>query len=258
MFKKLKAVYLLTASLFITLIHVPFGVNRNISAASAASPINNTEEVAGTNEEVIPAPAPAPAPNPMPSAYDSLDLDAKGLSEEAFEYAKKGFVKLIENGKITNDSIISIVDFTQSSAKKRLFIIDLKHYKLLFNSLVAHGRNTGAEWANSFSNQESSYKSSPGFYITGETYNGNHGLSLRLDGLERGINDNARQRAIVLHGAQYVNDNWINMRGYIGRSEGCPAVPEQLSKPIINRIKDGTCLFLYHPSYVRRSSLLNS
>ncbi|MBL7749696.1 MAG: murein L,D-transpeptidase catalytic domain family protein, partial [Chitinophagaceae bacterium] len=137
-----------------------------------------------------------------------------------------------------------------------LFVLDLKNYKILFNTLVAHGRNTGREWATSFSNQGESYKSSPGFYITRETYEGKNGYSLKLAGLERGINDNAYNRGIVIHGAEYVSNELANAQGYIGRSQGCPAVPPQVSKPIINTIKNGTCLFIYHPSYVSHSQVL--
>ncbi len=193
---------------------------------------------------------------PAKSLYDSLHSQVAGLSRQAFEFAKKGFDKLNEEGRLLNDSIISIVDFSQASTRKRLYIIDLKHYKVLFNTWVAHGRNSGREWANALSNQPSSYKSSPGFYITGETYNGSNGYSLRLQGMEKGINDNAYNRAIVIHGAWYVNPVYVKTQGYIGRSEGCPAVPENLSRPIINTIKEGSCLFIYHPSYVRRSALL--
>lgn len=107
------------------------------------------------------------------------------------------------------------------------------------------------------SNQNSTYKSSPGFYITGETYQGKNGYSLKLEGLERGINDNAFERGIVIHGADYVSDAFVNMQGYIGRSQGCPAIPVALSRPIINTIKNGSCLFIYHSSYIDRSAILN-
>lgn len=190
------------------------------------------------------------------SLYDSLQLSLQGLSEDAFNYAKKGFDKLLAEGKLLNTSILSIVDFSLPSTKKRLFIIDLKNYKVLFNSLIAHGRNTGKEIATSFSNKKSSYKSSPGFYVTGDTYNGKNGYSLKLDGLEKGINDHAFDRGIVIHGANYVNETLANEQGYIGRSQGCPAVPLSQSKPIINTIKNGTCLFIYHPAYIRQSAIL--
>lgn len=258
--KKLKGFYLITSSLFIALLHLPFAF-----AKSAYAKINSTfvPQVAATADPVasspVPMPAPAPAPVPaMPTAYDSLHLDLAGLNREAYDYAIKGFEKLEEEGKVENDEIISIVDFSQPSNQKRLYIIDLKEYKVLFNTLVAHGRNTGREWATDFSNQMSSLKSSPGFYVTGTTYNGDNGYSLKLMGMEAGINDNAFNRAIVMHGADYVNESMARSQGYIGRSWGCPAVPASQAYSIINTVKDGSCLFIYHPSYVKRSQLLRN
>ena len=139
-----------------------------------------------------------------------------------------------------------------------MFILDLKNYKILFNTYVAHGRNSGKEFANQFSNENESYKSSLGFYVTGDTYMGNHGFSMRLQGEERGINDNANNRAIVMHSAWYVNENIVKSQGYIGRSQGCPALPEELCKPIIEKIKNGSCLFLYSPDkyYISHSEIL--
>jgi hypothetical protein len=134
--------------------------------------------------------------------------------------------------------------------------LDMNNYKMIFNTLVAHGRNSGKEWASSFSNRNASYKSSPGFYVTGETYNGGNGYSLKLSGVEKGINDNASKRAIVMHGADYVNEALIDAQGYIGRSQGCPAVPREQAAEIINTLKEGACLFVYTPSYVKRSVLL--
>jgi hypothetical protein len=134
----------------------------------------------------------------------------------------------------------------------------MKNYKLLFHTLVAHGRNSGKEWASSFSNKPSSYKSSPGFYITGETYFGNNGYSLKLNGIEKGINDKAARRAIVMHGADYVDESYIEEQGYIGRSQGCPAVPSFVANDIIDVLKNGACLFIYPGSrqYVTRSAIL--
>ena len=122
----------------------------------------------------------------------------------------------------------------------------------MFNSLVAHGRNTGEEFANSFSNAAQSFKSSLGFYLTGEIYTGKHGMSLRLDGLEKGVNDNARSRGVVMHAADYVSNSFIKNNKRLGRSEGCPAIPGELSKEIINMIKDKSCLFIYHPSEISK------
>jgi hypothetical protein len=199
----------------------------------------------------------APPATPA-SVYDSLHLADAGLNREAFTCAQKGWQKLVSQGRISNSSVIAIVDFSQPSSHKRLYIIDMDNYRVLFNTLVAHGRNSGTEWASSFSNEPSSYKSSAGFYVTGNTYTGGNGYSLKLTGVEKGINDNALERAIVVHGADYVSPSAIGTRGYIGRSFGCPAVPREYADGIINTIKNGACLFIYTPGgqYVSRSAIL--
>ena len=191
--------------------------------------------------------------------YDSLNLDMEGLSRNAFDMAVRGMEKLIQSGYPLKGNIISIADFSQPSTEKRLYVIDLNDYSLLYRTYVAHGRNTGRSEAEQFSNKVSSYKSSLGFYVTGNTYSGKHGYSLRLEGIEKGINDNAGKRAIVVHGADYVAESAIRQLGYLGRSQGCPAIPEELHRPIINNIKDGTCLFIYKDSwqYLSSSRLLN-
>jgi len=194
------------------------------------------------------------------SLYDSLRLGSLGLGRQVFDYAMKGFNYMKETGALANEQIITIVDFSKPSSEKRLFIIDLENYKILFNTYVAHGMQSGKEFANQFSNIPSSNKSSLGFYETLGTYMGGNGYSLRLQGMERGINDNASKRDIVIHGADYVNERLIHSQGYIGRSWGCPAVPRQLHKSIINKIKNGTCLFIFSPQkkYLASSKILNS
>jgi hypothetical protein len=193
------------------------------------------------------------------NVFDSLKLQDAGLTFEAFEFGVRGMEKLIESGANIRPDIISIADFSQASSEKRLYVIDLENYRLLYHTWVAHGRNSGKDMAYVFSNKFSSYKSSPGFYITGDTYRGSNGFSLKLDGVEKGINDNAARRAIVIHGANYVSEKFIDRCGYLGRSEGCPAVDSRISTNLINDIKDGTCLFIYSPTraYIRASSLLN-
>jgi len=194
------------------------------------------------------------------SLYDSLRLNSLGLGRQVFDYAMKGFNFMKEMGTLGNEHIISIVDFSKPSSQKRLFIIDIKNYQVLFNTYVAHGMQSGKEFANKFSNKPESNKSSLGFYETLDTYMGGNGYSLRLKGMEHGINDNANRRAIVMHGAPYVDERLINSQGYIGRSWGCPAVPTRLSRPIIDKIKNGTCLFIYSPEkkYLSHSKILNS
>lgn len=200
---------------------------------------------------------PVPA-NSAELLYAKLDLKDLGLSQPAFMLAIKGYKKMKANGAVTKD-IISICDFSQSSNSKRLYILDLANGKVLFNTLVAHGRNTGEEFAKYFSNEPSSYKSSLGFYSTKNTYVGQHGLSLTLAGQEPGYNSNAESRAIVMHGADYVCNKFACDNGRLGRSLGCPAVSYELSTPIINTIKDGSCLFVYYPDnkYLSASKMLN-
>jgi hypothetical protein len=192
--------------------------------------------------------------------YDSLGLSSMGLSEQAFIYAVKGYDLLKQQGKLNNQRVLSIIDFTKPSSQKRLFILDVENYKLLFNTYVAHGQNTGEAYASRFSNKPESYQSSLGFYITTGTYMGKNGFSLQLEGLEYGINDKADERAIVVHGAPYVSEGFIRSRGFLGRSHGCPAVPENMNRPIIEKIKNGSCLFIYsdNKNYISHSKILNT
>lgn len=191
--------------------------------------------------------------------YDSLRLNSFGLNKAAFKYAWAGYRNLVETGRLKNTSVISICDFTQSSSRKRLYIIDLDSMKVTLNTYVAHGRKSGGEFARSFSNSANSHKSSLGFYITGDTYYGSHGLSLRINGLEKGINDRALARNIVVHGSKYTGDNFLENNSFCGRSYGCPAVPSEEVDEVINTIKAGTCLFIYYPNpvYLKRSRILN-
>ena len=191
--------------------------------------------------------------------FYNTGLSEKGLPFDAFMSAMKGFSKLRSKNMIGEDSILTIVDFTKSSKEKRLYVVDLKNQDILFQTLVAHGRNSGQEYARSFSNKPSSNKSSLGFYITQGTYQGSNGYSLKLMGTETGINDMALARAIVMHGADYANENMISSKGFIGRSFGCPAVPTKLSRKIIDLIKNGNAVFVYYPDpgYMKKSKLLN-
>jgi hypothetical protein len=248
----LKKFYIFFSSIFIFILHIPF-VFAKTKTASIIQPEEKKLELFVNSGSPLLAVGPVHT-----NVYDSLRLNLMGLSQQAFQYAMQGFDYLLKAGKISNDKIISIVDFSQSSNKKRLFVIDLNNYKVVFNTYVAHGVNSGKEFAHQFSNRAESFKSSLGFYETRETYNGKNGYSLHLQGLEKGINDNADNRAIVMHGADYVSENLIHSQGYIGRSWGCPAVPEKLHKPIINKIKNGTCLFIYSPdrNYLVHSKIL--
>ena len=192
--------------------------------------------------------------------YNEIALDSVGLSREAFEYAYRGYIYLNQHHLLNRNSIISICDFSQSSRNKRLYIIDMEQKKVLINTFVAHGRGSGSEYAHRFSNNSRSHKSSLGFYVTDHTYYGDHGLALRIHGLEKGFNDKASGRSIVVHGSHYVGEDFIRTNKYNGRSFGCPAVPYEETNDIIETIKDGSCLFIYHPTkkYLNKSKILNS
>ena len=192
--------------------------------------------------------------------YKTIKLDSFGLSKDIFLLAINGFEKIKSQSSEKLNSILTIVDFSKPSNKKRLFVIDLMNKKVLFNTYVAHGRNSGQLFATSFSNENSSLKSSLGFYQTGKTYNGKHGYSLALIGLENGINDNAYERGIVIHSADYVSESTIRSQGFCGRSWGCPALPVNLSSQIIDKIKNGSTLFVFgnDESYLSKSKFLHS
>lgn len=191
--------------------------------------------------------------------YQALQLESIGLSKKAFDLAYRGYQKLLKQSRISNPRYLTICDLSQSSRKRRLYLIDLVNKEVVLNTWVAHGRNSGGEFASRFSNRPSSYQSSLGFYVTMETYSGEHGLSLRMAGMEPGFNDRAYRRGVVVHGADYIGENCLQKGGRMGRSFGCPAVSKEESNILINTIKDGTCLFIYHPSrvYLQRSKILN-
>lgn len=194
--------------------------------------------------------------------YKSIPFDPEHeLNYEVFSKALTGFENLKKAGLLNQDShLLTICDFSMSSNTKRLWVIDTNEKKVLFNSLVAHGKNTGEEFAANFSNTESSLQSSLGFYITDATYQGDNGYSLKLLGMDKGFNDAAYRRAIVMHGADYVSDEFASVHKRIGRSWGCPAVPRALTQPIINTIKGRNCLFIYYPDqkYLSSSEWLRS
>ncbi|RZK39684.1 MAG: murein L,D-transpeptidase catalytic domain family protein [Pedobacter sp.] len=176
--------------------------------------------------------------------YQATHLKEAGLSEPTFEKALTGFYNLKNAGQLSDKSILTIVDFDQLSTKKRLYIIDLNKRELVLNTWVAHGQKTGHDEAVNFSNKNESFTSSLGFYVTGEVYKGIHGKSLRLDGMDEGFNNNARSRAIVVHGASYVSPGTINALGRLGRSQGCPAVAPEVADKVINTIEDKTVIFI--------------
>ena len=177
--------------------------------------------------------------------YNSLGENKP--SSVAYSTAMEGYDQI--KGEYNLDvekPYITIIDFTLPSDKKRLWLIDVSSNQIIYHTYVAHGRNTGDAAAEHFSNTPQSYQSSLGFYITGKTYQGRNGYSMYLRGLEKGITDKARERAIVMHGAWYVSEAMIKKFGRLGRSYGCPSVPEHIHKELIDAISDNTVLFIYH------------
>jgi hypothetical protein len=187
-------------------------------------------------------------------------LNEPALPLAAFKSSIEVYKQLAEEGQITNDRVITIIDFTKPSNLERLFVIDIAKGKVIYKSLVAHGENSGENYATSFSNNPDSHQSSLGYYLTGKPYIGRHGYSLLLDGLEKGINDNARNRAVVIHGAAYVSQRYIKSNGRLGRSFGCPALPEETVSEIIDTIQEKSLLFIYSSdrNYCKNSSFFNS
>lgn len=190
--------------------------------------------------------------------FNDLHLQDAGLSKETVEYAIKGYQKLVDSGLVNNQRYLTIVDLSQSSRNKRFYILDMSKDSLVWNTYVAHGKNSGIDMAKNFSNDLNSNKSSLGFYVTKSTYHGKHGLSLKINGLEHGFNDNAEARGVVVHGASYVSAARV-ASDYMGRSQGCPALPENEYAQVIDIIKDGSVLFVYNPEskYLESSTLLN-
>ncbi|MFL5738844.1 MAG: murein L,D-transpeptidase catalytic domain family protein [Flavisolibacter sp.] len=247
--KKTFALTVLIMSLSLVLFSFSKATDNSPSISEKTMPIDTTSVVAETDA----------AKTLSNNIYDNLHLQDAGLSQDAVYYAVKGYEKLKEKGEVDNDRYLTIVDLSQSSRKKRFYILDMQNDQLVWNTYVAHGKNSGVDEATRFSNSFNSDESSLGFYITKNTYTGKHGLSLRISGQEAGFNDNAEARGVVVHGAPYVSANRVNTP-YMGRSQGCPALPVNEYSHVINIIKGGTVLFVYHPdsNYLQDSQLLNS
>lgn len=180
----------------------------------------------------------------------NLDTKVLKLSLVAYQKAREQGIDMKE--------LLTIIDYSKPSAERRLWVVDLKKNKVLFNTYVAHGKNSGAANSTSFSNQPNSLKSSFGVFVTADAYTGHNGYSMRIQGLEHGINDNAYRRNVVFHGAAYVSEQSAHARGMMGRSWGCMAVKQDVIKPLINTIKDHTLVFAYYPDnhWLKSSSYL--
>lgn len=182
------------------------------------------------------------------SAYRALD--SAGMNRPPFQLyfrSIKGAQQLRVANRLNDSPLITMIDFTQPSTSKRLWVVDTRSNRIVYHTYVAHGKNSGQLYATQFSNTVNSLQSSLGFYVTGATYMGKNGLSLKLYGMEKGFNDNVYKRYIVLHGADYASEEHIQKEGMLGNSEGCPAVPFAIYKQMIGDLKGGTCLFIYFP-----------
>jgi hypothetical protein len=213
---------------------------------------SNTGVVSGTS------PASKFAPGHALSTLETLAA-ALDINSEALKLGVEGYEKLKEQGLLKNLRYLTIVDYSKPSSASRFYVIDMEQAQLHLQTLVAHGKKSGSIFANTFSNKDASLKSSLGFFVTGNTYVGKHGTSLELEGLEKGINDHAKDRAIVIHGADYVSNSIAKQQGFIGRSLGCPAVPNDKVGPIIDAIQGASCIFIYAPDkfYLRKSTIAN-
>jgi hypothetical protein len=200
------------------------------------------------------------------TALEASTFDASTWSDDAvgdvnpkvFALALKAAGAAIQRGEASEADTLTVIDFSRPSTVRRMWVFDLRSRALLFEELVSHGRGSGVAMATSFSNLPESNRSSLGLYRAAETYTGKHGYSLRMDGLERGINDKARERAIVMHAADYVNEAAAKKQGYLGRSLGCPALRPEVSKKVIDAVKGGGLIFAYYPDpqWLRTSKYL--
>jgi hypothetical protein len=219
--------------------HLPAPSTMHRTAAVAASPLARFDAT-------------------LRETYDRLGAEQQGLRFEVFQKAMTGYLNLRETGHLAaSQQHLTVVDFDLPSTEKRLWVLDLANDKIVFHTLVAHGHNSGENGASQFSNTNESNMSSLGFYVTGHEYEGKHGHSLRLQGVDEGFNTNAFARSIVMHGADYVSESFIKQTGRLGRSLGCPALPLDQYAQIIDQVKGGSCLFLNKSNAGYTSKYLN-
>ena len=225
-------------------------------AASCSAPLTPSAVRVSPPKALVQPSAPVPAPvaavghlpgfdEQVRRRYDALGAQQQGLRYEVFEQALTGYLNLRQQGKASAaQPRLAVIDFDLPSTEKRLWVLDLAANKVLYRSLVAHGNSSGQREATQFSNALDSHMSSLGFYVTGRTYVGKHGRSRRLTGLDPGFNDNAAARSIVVHGAAYVSEAVIRQTGRLGRSQGCPALPLDQYRAIIDTLQEGSALFI--------------
>jgi len=191
------------------------------------------------------------------SEVQHLGQKAPHLNRHVLQLALAAYHKATRRGAVKKP-VLTVIDYSLPSSKQRMWVFDVNHYRLLYNTYVAHGQNSGMNTPSHFSNKSSSKETSLGTFVTRDTYMGSNGYSLNLQGLEKGFNDNAYNRRVVIHGAWYVEPDYIRKAGRAGRSWGCPSIAKTLAKPVINTIKGGSVVFAYYPdrNYLSHSSYL--
>lgn len=217
----------------------------NILAAALMSSPAPTSAPVPTNKGVVQMASSLPSEK-IDVQIQHLSNKAPKLDKHVLQLALTAYKKAAEKGTVKKP-VLTVIDYSLPSSKQRMWVFDLNHERLLYNTYVAHGTNSGMDTPHHFSNKMSSKETSLGTYVTRDTYMGSKGLSLNLQGLERGINDNAYNRRVVIHGAWYVEPDFIKKTGRAGRSWGCPSIAKTLAKPVINTIKNGSVVFAYYP-----------
>ena len=198
------------------------------------------------------------------AVHDSEDIKSRSLLElaprvdpSALKAALAAATRARESGAASRSDVLALIDYSRPSTEPRLWVFDLERNRLMFEELVAHGKNSGEKYASRFSNKLGSRMSSLGTFVTVGTYNGQHGYTLLLRGLDPGVNDKSLARRIVLHSAAYVSGAFIQRRGYLGRSWGCPAVRPQISRELIDTLRGGAVLYAYYPEKTENARLVN-
>jgi hypothetical protein len=188
----------------------------------------------------------------------TIAAQASNLDRKVLKLSLTAYQKARKQG-LNDKEVLTIIDYSKPSSQRRLWVVDMKHNRVLFNTYVAHGKNSGAANSTSFSNRPNSLKSSFGVFLTENVYTGHDGYSMRIQGLEHGVNDNAYRRNVVFHGANYVGEQMVRARGMMGRSWGCMAVSRDVVKPLINTIKNRSLVFAYYPDshWLKHSTFLS-
>jgi len=250
----------LTVCLLGPVVALPSSLFATTAAAQALLPVEAAQEPSGGGQETEAIPQAARAAEAVRAeAVDIAAAEAAGVSRNALTLALDAVHCAVASGDITAPPTLTLIDYSRPSTQQRLWVFDLQTGEIRFHELVAHGKGTGEDLAEHFSDDMDSHQSSLGLFVTGDTYVGSNGYSLRLDGLEPGFNGRARERAIVMHGATYVDGEFAAKQGRLGRSWGCPALREAIAHEVIDFVRDGGAIFSYYPNqaWLDRSRFLH-